>query len=507
MLSSIAVEPIIIPESVRSDWDVADAVSDTYPGNLLPSRVARSAALLRAESLPKVLEATAAFGYRPQAAEIVRVAKLDRTTRPASDLPYEDQVLYSALVAVIRSAVQPGFVRFTGEEDQDYSTFEHFPLTQPDVAYVLESDVAAFYQYIDHERLSYELLGLTGRADVVEPTIRLLEGWQGRPRGLPQGPIPSYVLADIYIAPAARALERAGFSFSRHSDDFRVPGRNWNEVKRAQETLEGALHELGLVVAAKKLRTLKVDTYRNYVDRVNDDRLQRRTIRETLDELEAEDYVPTEVRQRRDVTDEEVSRASEVFRDQIAADRVDILSTRLIRRTLPILGSGADATALTHLSRLLSKYAHLTQTVATYLRFLMGTSQENAAVESTHSWLTSTTYRLPWQTGWILNAASYAARAHTDLALPALSVLASDTNPWFARGQAAICLAVHGHLPPVATYVDIYERSPRATRPDFLAAVVIGDPPWANSFAAGAADTPILQGVAHLQRAGYREWL
>ena len=194
---AVSAEPIVVPESVISDWDLAATLGETYPGNLLPSRVAYSASQFGLQPIAPILEAQASLGLRPQTAEVVRVPKLDKTTRPATDLPWEDQILYSSLIKVVRAAVVPGFVDFTGDDDMSYSSFEKFPLEQPDVAYVLETDVAAFYQYVDHERLAYELAGLTGRVDAIEPLLRLLEVWMGHPRGLPQGPPASYVLADI----------------------------------------------------------------------------------------------------------------------------------------------------------------------------------------------------------------------------------------------------------------------------------------------------------------------
>ena len=500
-------DPIVIPSGVRAEWKLEDTVEAAYPGNLLPSRVAWSGAVLGEAAFASVLDETAALGYRARPAEVVRVSKLDRTTRPAADLPFEDQVIYAALIKVLRHAIRPEFVSFTGADGQDYNAFERFPLTQEDARYVLETDVAAFYQYIDHERLAYELIGLSGRAETVEPLTRLLEAWLGTPRGLPQGPTASYVLADIYIAPAARALERAGFMFSRYSDDFRVVGRTWSDVRLAQDTLERALHELGLVVASKKLRTVKIDTYRGYVDRVNDPRLQRATIREAFDEMESEDYISTVVRGRLDTTSDQVHRAEAVFDDQIAAERVDVLSTRLIRRALPILGSAGSRRALPHLWRLLSRYPHLTATVATYIRLLTGTGAELEAVQSVAGWLDKATYRLPWQVGWMLYAIAHAQQQVPEVPEVARAALISDRLPWFARGQAALALAVHDHLPPVRDFVEIYEHAPLATRPDLAAAVLIDQPLWAGKFLAGASDSPVLAGVSNLSPESFREWI
>lgn len=503
---SSVVEPVVLPESVLTEWALSDAVPDSQPGNLLPSRVAYHALLAAERPVREVIEATLHVGYRPRRSEVVQVPKLDRTTRPASDLPVDDQLIYTALLKLLRARVPEGFVTFTGERDHSYEAFETYPLTVEGANYVLEADVAGFYQYIDHERLAYELIGLTGRADVVEPLLGLIEGWIGSPRGIPQGPPGSYVLADIYMAPVDRNLSRAGYSFSRYSDDFRVAGRTWGEVKRAQMELEDAFYHLGLVVAANKLRTPKIDTYRRVLDRVGDPRLQRVVIREAIGDLETEEYVPGRVT-RVAVTPAQTGRAAEVFEDQIAAERVDLLATRLLRRALQVLGSTGDSRALAHFRPLMSRYPHLAPNASAYLQLLQGTDNEANGINALVEWLTARRYRHPWQEGWMLHAAVYATNRHELLAPPALRILESARKPWFARGQAALVLATHGSLPPQRDFVALFEQAPEATRPDLIAAVRIAEPPWASRFLGGAADRPLSGAVVGLPPDMFRDWI
>jgi Reverse transcriptase (RNA-dependent DNA polymerase) len=473
---------------------------------LLPSRVAYVALSVGDRRIRDVLEATLRVGYRAKPVEVVHVPKLDRTTRPAADMPIEDQLVYAALVKSLRAHIPDGFVEFTGGGERDYQEFERFPLSVEGASYVLEADAAGFYQYVDHERLAYELVGLTGRADLVEPLIRMLEAWLGRPRGLPQGPPISYMLADIYIAPTDRALHRAGYSFSRYSDDFRVAGHTWGEVKRAQGNIEESFYALGLVIAAKKLRTPKIETYRGFLERVDDPRLQRQTVREAIDELETEDYVPS-LGIRVAVSSEAATRAAAVFDDQLLADKVDVLSTRLIRRALPILGSAGDMRALRQLSSLLARYPHLSASAATYVRLLLGTDHETPTLEGIADWITAGRYRHPWQEGWILYAAAHATIRLHRLAEPALRILQSSRKPWFARAQAALVLATHGRLPSQRDFVSVYERAPEATRPDLIAAVLIAEPRWATQFLSGVADRPITAAVTTLSPETFRDWI
>jgi hypothetical protein len=98
-----------------------------------------------------VLNASAVGGYQPEPAQIVSAPKSDRTTRPAADMTIEDQVVYAALVELIRTHLHPDLVEFTGEH-QTYSEFERFPVAAlaNQAKYVVEADVASFYEYVDH---------------------------------------------------------------------------------------------------------------------------------------------------------------------------------------------------------------------------------------------------------------------------------------------------------------------------------------------------------------------
>jgi hypothetical protein len=138
----------------------------------------------------------------------------------------------------------------------------------------------------------------------------------------------------------------------------------------------------------------------------------------------------------------------------------------------------------------------------------MGTTLEEAAIARILAVLTSDRFKFPWQIGWLLNALCHAQHPSESVATFALRALNDDALPWFARGQAAVALAVHGKLPRPTEYVETYELSPRAVRPDLVAAVAVGEPPWRNPFLeAVAADSPVLAAVQELPHVSFREWL
>lgn len=243
-------------EALPPDWDLTATVDRARPGNLFPSGVGFHAARADRDSFVRTVDALIRQGISVRPLEIIRVPKADRSTRPAADMPVTDQLIYHTIVNTIKAHTYPGLVSFTfGDGDTEYTQFEDFPLTQSNVAYVLMADAASFYEYVDHDLLSYEILGTTGDADLTEVLMQSLQEWMQAPRGLPQGPLASGPLADIYISPVARSMSRAGFRFSRYSDDFRVVAENWTEARQAQLSLETAMRVMGLALAPGKLRT------------------------------------------------------------------------------------------------------------------------------------------------------------------------------------------------------------------------------------------------------------
>jgi hypothetical protein len=500
------VEPLRLDAEALAVLKLDAAIEGARPGNLFPSRVAWVACQGNPR-LISVVEGELAHGYRLRPVEIVRVPKQDRTTRPAADMPQRDQLVYAGLVAALRAEVPDGFVTFTGEgeDEQSYRDFEEFPLTVEGTSHVLEADAAAFYQYIDHERLAYELIGLTGMAQTAEVLVTALEGWMGATRGLPQGPLSSQPLADIYIAPAARALARAGFALSRFSDDFRVPVGNWAAVKRAQLALEEAFYDIGLSVAPGKLKTPRIETYRRWLETANDPRVTGAASIAALAAMENEEYFAGEW-EPANVTEEQVANAAEVLAEQHAALHVTVTTTRLVRRSIGLLASARSPRAVPLLPFLLTQYAHLTPAVCSYLSSVVQSDNEAAGVDAVVEQLTGPRSPMAWQVGWLLHALSLANTPRDDVAEVARPRLFDESLPWFARSAAARATAVHGALPPLDGYFGVYERATDAARPDLVAAVIVAEPSWKSRFLGGIGTDPLLRDITDYAPEVVRQW-
>jgi hypothetical protein len=471
---------------------------------MLPSRVAWAAAVDN-EELIRVIDGTGRAGFDARPAEQIPMPKIDGGTRPAADLPIEDQLVYTALAKVLSGAAFPGLVTFTGT-DISYAEFERYPLQFSSThKYVFVADVVSFYEFINHDQLIDQLIGLTGLADVAESLGQLLEIWMGKSQGVPQGPRGSEPIADIYLAPASRALLRAGFEHSRYSDDFRIPVRSWSESRHAQVVLEGALRDLGLVVSGSKARTPRIDTYESqYVGRTTAPVGLSPTERDVL-ETEENEYVGGEVPAI--PSDEDLARAERILSEETLKLRADIVSTRTLRWALPRLGLRESVSPLTNFEVLLRRHAHITASTAFYCQLLMRSDLERQAVSKIIEWVDSASFKFPWQLGWLLNASVYASRRYPALQRRAGRVFLDSSMPWFVRAQAALVLAAQQAVPERASFSDVYERAPKASRPDLLAAVVIGQPPWGASFIRAAADTPLLRAVADFSHDEFPSWI
>jgi hypothetical protein len=368
---------------------------------------------------------------------------------------------------------------------------------------VLIADAASFYEYIEHDRLAYELVGTTGDSDATESLMGLLGGTMSGPKGLPQGPAASPPLADIYISPVARALSRSGYRFSRYTDDFRIVAADWGEARRAQVFLEEAMRDVGLTLAPGKLKTPKLATYRAAVKRMS----ETREITPNLAVGVFGGGYGGEPVYQQPVSDEEVAEAELVLGKLIAQKNIDAVSTRRMRWALARLAYGGSLAVLASLQDILRSYAHVTPSISSYIRVLLERHLQERALASVSKWFTDGSFRYPWQVGWMLHATAFSPQRSRRLAAAARQFIVSPDLPWFARGQAAIALAVHGSLPSQREYVGVYELSPEATRPDLIAAAMIGQPNWYGPFLTGVATTPMLRAVLQLNPAEYQTWL
>lgn len=397
-----------IPAAVLTEVDYRAAVIDELSARnrYLPPPLADRALLGHVEDLVGRLQARMRRDFHPAQQDSVLARKAGRGSRPLPYVALEDRFVYRALVnaVLVRLPVVP--------DRGDYDEFADSPLEVEGCNYVLKADVAAYYQYIDHERLIDEVVAQTGDDLAITAVVELLQGGSGRQFGLPQMNDASDVLGDLYVDPIRRSLVRRGYAAGRYADDFRVACADYNEALEALEHIERSAFELGLVLNEAKTGTPGRETYEESRTEVR--RAEQRLFDEqavqgiTIDEFFAavaggysegndEDLVdvvmddvdeegrslPGSEHDEADPTEESAARVEptsdqlevaarvvSVWRDEEARDEYGwgshIWST-LLRKSLATLEAGRDDRAVVAAIALLVNEPHLTPQVCNYL--------------------------------------------------------------------------------------------------------------------------------------------
>lgn len=208
------------------------------------------------DSVEELAEQTSArfkAGYTP-VLETLAMPKKGLGPRPISLLSPETRTLYEALVERLKPRL-PSPSR-SESIDSHYS----FGTTgvQGESLRIVDFDIAACYEYVDHGILADELVIQTLDAEAVAALQDLLHEIFPRGVGIPQAMEPSHLLADSYLNQVERNILRDGYEVHRYADDFRIIASSWGE---AHEAIERAVHiarQSGLVLADGKTRIRSV---------------------------------------------------------------------------------------------------------------------------------------------------------------------------------------------------------------------------------------------------------
>lgn len=203
------------------------------------------------ESAADVLAAhvTTAFGtYYTPGMEVISMPKKNFGPRPIGLLSPIGKTMYNALVSSLQHAL-PVPSRAQGyEQHRAFGTEASRTKTQR----IVIVDIAACYEYIDHEILSDELLLQSLQPEKVEALSLFLGTVYPRQLGIPQAQEPSHLLADAYLTRLERGLLRAGYELNRFADDFRLVTDDWADAHRSIEVAAEQARRLGLTLSDGK---------------------------------------------------------------------------------------------------------------------------------------------------------------------------------------------------------------------------------------------------------------
>ncbi|MEX0984927.1 MAG: hypothetical protein WD096_07730 [Actinomycetota bacterium] len=209
-----------LPRQLFETLDIEGAVIEevSRPRQAIPSRVLEVAVRENLDSATEYLRGLLIEGLEVAPGELLQANKGGRGYRPLTLLTLPERVLFQALAAALTSGMEIQARTF-----ERWKEIHEAPIANPLANYIVECDVADFYDHIDHGLLGSELVSQTGKADLAIHLREFLHDCMGREFGLPQLAFASDLLSEPVIDTAERRLARLGYvDVVRFNDDFEL---------------------------------------------------------------------------------------------------------------------------------------------------------------------------------------------------------------------------------------------------------------------------------------------
>ncbi len=227
----VTLESVLADENINAAWLQVKA-NDGAAG-VDGWSVERSQAHLRAQ-WPRIKTALLAGQYQPAAVRAVTIPKANGGERTLGIPTVLDRVIQQAIQQKLGPVWEPDFSEYSygfrpGRSAHDAVRTAQ-GLVQAGKQWVVDLDLRSFFDRVGHDRLMSQVAGrvrdkrllrLIGdylRAPLQRPDGRQEKRTQGTPQGGPLSPL----LANIYLDPLDKELERRGLSFVRYADDIAI---------------------------------------------------------------------------------------------------------------------------------------------------------------------------------------------------------------------------------------------------------------------------------------------
>lgn len=275
-----------VPQPVLASLDLlasTTAEASTWR-NLIPPEPWYDAAKQRPRDFSSWVETNMAYGAKASEVSIVYARKPTPGVRPVPIVGAWERIALNAICSSILDGIP-----VPARSAEDYKEFVLAPINKAfatangfrrlrdaQIRYIVETDIAAFYQYVDHEILGRELALQTGKIRECSIMVELLGEIQGTTYGIPQLLNSSDRLSEAYIQIVERDLVRRGLTVWRYNDDFRIGTTTYAEAQLAIEQIGDATRIVGLTLNEGKTRTVGIVNYvlRYYNGSVDDDDAQ-----------------------------------------------------------------------------------------------------------------------------------------------------------------------------------------------------------------------------------------
>lgn len=385
----------------------ADVVTSGHLDRLPPLLLDRCLAEAKSKLVTSTVAAfTAGLAIH---SETITMPRRTFGARPVSVISPSARLVYSALVGQIATELPE-----PSRRSANWKAFEAYSRPPADNSeYLVEFDIAACYEYIDHEMLRDELILRTMSTPHTEAIVGLLGEVFRRHRGLPQLIGASDSLADAYLAIMERELLRQNPRVARYADDFRITCESWAAANQTIEDAADSARAIGLILSSDKTFIWKLSTLRER-EKVKDAFLTR-YFSEARDALTTIEYLWSSYEGVPDVDivepDEEVlvrEALRQIFSDwftaQAHATGDEDFSTHLqhLPAALGVLAKGGERLPDNWLVELVFRHPLRLEQVALYMK----QRPETAANWATLALLSAMQRQSPWAKIWLLDVAN-----------------------------------------------------------------------------------------------------
>jgi RNA-directed DNA polymerase len=199
---------------------------------------------------PDILDKLMAGQYKPAAIRAVQIPKANGGIRTLGIPTVQDRLIQQAIHQVLSAELDPMMSEHSYGFRPNRSAHDAVSAARGHIAqgksWVVDIDLKSFFDQVNHDRLmsllgkqirDKRVLALIGR--YLRAPQRQADGTQQkRTRGTPQGGPLSPLLANIYLDPMDKELEKRGIAFVRYADDIALFLSSERAAQRVLESLK-----------------------------------------------------------------------------------------------------------------------------------------------------------------------------------------------------------------------------------------------------------------------------
>lgn len=240
------LEAVLAPENLRESW-LAVKANDGAPG-VDKMDMEQSARHLR-EHWETIRTKLFSGDYKPGAVRAVEIPKANGGKRQLGIPNIVDRVIQQAIHQVLSplweadfSDHSHGFRPGRSAHDAVRAAAQHI---RDGKTWVIDIDLKNFFDQVDHDKLMHRLRGRIGdkrlrtligaylRAPMQAADGSKTKRWKGTPQGSPLSPL----LANIYLDPLDKEMEKRGLAFVRYADDIAIFAGSQRSAERIYENI------------------------------------------------------------------------------------------------------------------------------------------------------------------------------------------------------------------------------------------------------------------------------